>query len=149
MAILAACLVLILFATTMQARAQFSIRAASIEPVDGWQRMQVEHCQSRCFVWVSPTATIVASDIEKAQPEVRSNGDRVVAVVFTDAGAQKLRDFTRANMNKFVAMIVNGRLIWAPLVRGEFSKETVLTGNGQPHGLTQEEVELIMAALAK
>jgi|SRR5579862_4521567 len=129
-AIWMACFVPMLFATAMQAQPQFSIRAASIEPVDGWQRMQVEHCQLRCFVWVSPTATIVAGDIEKAQPEVRSNGDRVVAVVFTDAGAQKLRDFTRANMNKFIAMIVNDRLIWAPLVRGEFSKETILTGNG-------------------
>ena len=136
-------------ASAIQAQAQFSVRAASVEPVDGWRRMQVEHCQSRCFLWVSPTATIVASDIEKARPEVRSSGDRVVAVIFTDAGAQKLRDFTRANMNMFIAMIVDDRLIWAPLVRAEFSKETVLTGNGQPHGLTQEEVELIMAALHK
>ena len=145
----AACLVVILFASATQAQAQFSIRAASVEPVDGWQRMQVEHCQSRCFLWISPTATIVASDIERARPEVRPKGDTVIAVVFTNAGAQKLRDFTRANMNKFVAMVVDGRLIWAPLVRAEFSKETVLTGNGQPHGLTEEEVELIMAALSK
>src|SRR5438046_2111 len=73
MAILAACLDL--FASATQAPAQFSIRAASVEPVDGWQRMQVEHCQSRCFLWISPTANIVASDIERAQPEVRPKGD--------------------------------------------------------------------------
>ena len=73
----------------------------------------------------------------------------MIAVTLTDAGAQKLRDFTRANMNKFIAMVVDDKLIWAPLVRGEFSKNTVLTGNGQPHGLTQEEVGLIMAALGK
>ena len=136
-------------ATVMQAQAQFSIRAASTEPVDGWQQMQVEHCRSRCFVWVSPIAAIVASDIKTAKPQVRPNGDMVIAVVFTDSGARKLRDFTRANMNKFIAMIVDDRLICAPLVRAEFSKETVLTGNGQPHGLIQEEVELIMTALHK
>jgi preprotein translocase subunit SecD len=136
-------------ATAMQAQALFSIRAASVEPVDGWLRMRVEHCQSRCFLWISPIAAIVASDIETAQPEVRPNGDRVIAVVFTDAGAQKLRDFTRANLNKFIAMIVDDRLIWAPLVRAEFSKKAVLTGNGQPRGLTQEEVGRIMAALGK
>lgn len=144
-----ACALFLMCSSATQAQAQFSIRAASLEPIDGWQQMKVEHCQSRCFVWVSPIATIVASDIEKARPEVRSNGDKVIAVVFTDSGAQKLRDFTRANMNKFIAMIVDDRLIWAPLVRGEFSKETVLTGNGQPRGLTQEEVERIMAALHK
>jgi preprotein translocase subunit SecD len=138
---------LILAAT--QAHAQFSIRAASTEPVDGWQQMKVEHCQSRCFVWVSPTAAIVASDIEKARPQVRANGDTVIAVTLTDAGAQKLRDFTKANMNKFIAIVVDDRLIWVPLVHGEFAKQTVLTGNGQPYGLTQEEVGLIMATLGK
>ena len=73
----------------------------------------------------------------------------MIAVTLTNAGAQKLRDFTRANINTFIAMVVDDRLIWAPLVRGEFSKNTVLTGNGQPHGLTQEEVELNLAALGK
>src|ERR1051325_12219510 len=70
-----ACLAVILSASATQAQAQFSIRAASVEPVDGWQRMQVEHCQSRCFLWVSPTATIIASDIEKERPEFSPNGD--------------------------------------------------------------------------
>src|SRR5436853_4677631 len=104
------CFAVILSATAIQAQARFSIRAASVEPVDGWQQMKVEHCQSRCFVWVSPIAAIVASDIETAQPEVRSNGDNVIAVVFTAAGARKLRDFTRANINKYIAIVVDDSL---------------------------------------
>jgi hypothetical protein len=132
----------------MQAHGQFSIRAASITPVDGWEHMQVEHCQgSRCVLWVAPTATIAASDIQKAQPQVRADGDTVIAVTMTDAGAEKLRDFTKAQFNKTIAMVVDGKVLWAPLVRAEFSKETVLTGS-TGHGLTKEEVTQIISALA-
>jgi preprotein translocase subunit SecD len=106
--------------------------------------MQVEH--SERTVWVAPTAAVVASDIEKAQPEVRTDGDRVIRVVFTDAGANKIRDLTTAQLKKPVALIVDDRLIWAPIVQAVAGKESVLTGNG-PHSLTQEEVERIMASL--
>jgi hypothetical protein len=34
--------------------------------------MQVEH--SERMAWVAPTAAVVASDIENAQPEVRADG---------------------------------------------------------------------------
>src|ERR1041384_2229530 len=89
-----ACFVVALFGA--QAHAQFSIRAASDTAVDGWEQMPIENCQSQCLRWVSPTAAIVASDIEKAQPQVRVDGDRVIGVTMTDTGAEKLRAFTEA-----------------------------------------------------
>jgi len=68
------CLVVILlFGGIVHAQSRLSIRAASATPVDGWQKMQVEH--SDRFVWVAPTAAITESDIEKAQPDVRADGD--------------------------------------------------------------------------
>src|SRR5438128_2140120 len=140
-----ACIVVILSADTIQAQAEFSIRAASAEPVDGWQRMQVEH--SNRVVWVSPTAAVIASDIEKAQPEVRADGYRVIRIVFTDAGANKLHDLMAAQLRKLVALVVDDKVIWAPMVMyiiDPTQKETVLTGN-TPQGLTPDEVERIMA----
>jgi preprotein translocase subunit SecD len=142
-----AALPVILFATVMQAQAQFSIRAASTEPVDGWQRMQVEH--SNRVVWVSPIAAVTASDIAKVQPDHTSvEGQTRVAVVFTDAGAKHFADLTTAQLHKQIAMVLDGRVIWAPMVLGEFhadvGKEGILAGSG-PQGLTQQEVERIMA----
>jgi len=67
------------------------------------------------------------------------------AVVFTDEG-ERMRDLTIAQKNKLIVLVVDGRLIWAPPVRAETGKESVLKGNG-PHGLTQEEVDLIMSSL--
>jgi preprotein translocase subunit SecD len=131
----------------MQAQAQFSIRAASTQPVDGWQRMQVEHTDR--VVWVSPVAAIVASDIEQAQPEARHDGDTVISLVFKDAGVSKLHALTAAQFKKPVAMVVDRKLIWAPMVMyiaAAIAKNNVLTGSG-PHGLTQEEVQQIMASL--
>jgi preprotein translocase subunit SecD len=139
-----ACSLVLLFSGIMQAEAQFSIRAASARPVEGWQQMQVEH--SDRTVWVAPTAAVVASDIEKAQPEVRADGTRVIRVVFTDGGANKIRDLTTAQLKKYVAMVVDGKLIWAPLVQVVVGKESVLAGN-LPSGLTEEETDRIMASL--
>jgi preprotein translocase subunit SecD len=143
--------VIFLSATAMQAQAQFSIRAASIEPVEGWDRIQVEHCQgSRCIVWVAPTAAIVASDIESARPQINAaDGATHIAVVFTDTGAKKFSDLTAAQVKKLVAMVVDGKVIWAPMVTGMITgKEGVLYGDG-PGGLTQEHVERILALLRK
>ena len=41
----------------------------------------------------------------------------MVAVVFTDAGAQKIRELTIAQKNKLVALVVGEKLVWAPMVR--------------------------------
>ena len=142
-----ACLVVILCAG-VQAHAQFSLRAASAEPVDGWQQMQIENCQSRCTVWISPTAAIVASDIESAHQE-NVDGATRIAIVFTDAGAQKFTDLTTAQVKRLIAMVVDGKVLWAPMVMGTITgKEGVLYGDG-PRGLTQEHAERILALLRK
>ena len=142
-----ACLVVILLPGIVQA--QFSIRAASAEPVEGWQPMKVEHCRSRCVVWVAPTPALTASDIEKAQPEVRADGYRIIRIVLTDAGASKLHDLMAAQLKKLVTLVVDDKVMWAPMVMYIIDpawKETVLTGN-TPTGLTPDEVERIMAIL--
>jgi preprotein translocase subunit SecD len=131
----------------LQAQSRLSIRAASVAPVDGWQSMQLEHCQSRCVRWIAPAPAITESDIEKAQTEVRADGYRVIKVVFTDAAVSKMRDLTAAQVKKPIALVVDGKLLWAPQVNYTIAdKESSITGN-TPTGLTQEEVDVIMSIL--
>src|SRR5205809_6252332 len=114
-----ACLFVILFAgISLQAQSRLSLRAASVEPVDGWQAMRVEHCQGeRCTVWVSPTTALTENDIENAQPEIRAaDGSRVINVVYTDAAVNKMRDLTAAQVKKHIALVVDGKVLWAPQV---------------------------------
>src|SRR2546430_13526575 len=105
------CIVVLLCGGIGPVRGQYSYRAASAEPVEGWQRMQVEH--SNGVVWVSPTGAVIASDIEKAQPEIRADGYRVIRIFLTDAGANKLHDLMAAQLRKLVALVVDDKVIWA------------------------------------
>jgi preprotein translocase subunit SecD len=140
-------LMMMMLAVTLLAQtSQLSIRAASEEVVQGWQRMEVEN--SNRVVWVSPTAALTGSDIESAKPETSPTGNNRVAVVFTNAGAQKIKDLSTAQMNKLVALVVGDKVVWAPVVKSEIGKASVLTGNG-PNGLTPAQVERIMASLKK
>lgn len=149
--------VILLVRFSLQAQPpRLSLRAASVQPVDGWQTMQVEHCQGeRCIVWVSPTAAITESDIEKAQPEVSPNGDsdtgslQRIRIFLTDVGAKKLHDLTEAQVRKHIALIVDDKVLWAPTVQvatNAARKESLLAGSTS-HGLTDEEVERIVAIL--
>jgi preprotein translocase subunit SecD len=138
------CFFVLVFFDLAQAQTRFSIRAASAQPVQGWQPMQLEH--SDRTIWVAPVAAVLASDIQQAQSEVRADGTRLINVVFTDIGEKKIRDLTTAQLKKYVALVVDGRLIWAPVVQAVAGKESVLTGN-QPNGLTEEEAELILSSL--
>ena len=65
----------------------------------------------------------------------------------TDAGTNKWGDLTTAQVKKHIALIVDGKVLWAPMVNYTIAdKESGLTGN-TPTGLTQEEVDLIMSIL--
>src|SRR3977135_1278822 len=72
-ALMAGCFAVILFGGVLQAQNQLSIRAASTDPVKGWKRMDIGHA-----VWVSPTVSLTAADIQSAQPSTAPNGGRAV-----------------------------------------------------------------------
>ena len=138
-------MILLLSASVLQAQSQLSIHAASATPVEGWERMQVEH--STRFVWVPPTAAFTANDIEQAEPVVPpDDGYRVIIITFTDQGAMKARDLSIAQRDKLIALVVDNKVVWAPTIKSEIAKESVLTGS-TPMGLSQEEVERIMSIL--
>jgi preprotein translocase subunit SecD len=139
------CTILLLSASVLQAQSQLSIQAASATPVEGWERMQVEHTSR--FVWVSPTAALTANDIEQAEPVVPpDDGYRVIVITFTDEGAKKAHDLSIAQRDKLIALVVDNKVVWAPTVKSEIAKESVLTGS-TPTGLSPEEVKQIMSIL--
>jgi preprotein translocase subunit SecD len=71
----------------------------------------------------------------------------VINVVYTDAAVNKLRDLTTAQVKKHIALVVDGKVLWAPQVNfTQADKKSGFAGN-TGHGLTQEEVDLIMSIL--
>ena len=135
---------LILVTGVLQLQAQFTIHAASDEAVAGWTRMEV----SNRALWISPTVSLTSADILRAEPSTRPDGSAAVNVVFTDAGATKMRDLSIAQKDKLIAMVLDGKVIFAPKVRAEISKEALVTGNN-PAGLSPGDVQRIVAGVGK
>ena len=130
------------FAGTVQARAQFTLNAASDEAVPGWQKMEIEARS----VWVNPKPALTAADIQGAEPATNRNSGQFVTVVFTETGAQKMRELSTAQMNKLIAMVLDGKVIMAPRVRSVIGNTCVVTGKA-PAGLTTDEVRRILTSI--
>jgi len=82
------CIAVILFGGALQAQAQFTINAAAEDAVPGWQKMEIE---GRA-VWVNPTPALTSADIQGVQGATNTNYGNFVKVLFTDAGARKMRE---------------------------------------------------------
>jgi preprotein translocase subunit SecD len=132
----------ILFGIAVQAQAQFTMNAASDEAVPGWQKMEIEGRS----VWVNPTPALTSADIQGAEPATDRNYGQFVKVIFTEAGARKMRELTTAQMNKPIVIVLDGKLISAPKVRSVISNDGIITGK-PPAGLTTDEVRRILTSV--
>jgi preprotein translocase subunit SecD len=142
---LTTCVLLMLIghaAQARQARGQFSIRAASDQAIRGWAPMEFD----KKVIWVSPIVSITPVDIVRAVQMTGPDGRLSITVTFTDDGAQKVRNLSAAQMNKFIVMVLNGKVVFAPRVRSEMSKEAQITGD-QPTGLSAELANNLLAAI--
>ena len=137
-------IVFVLFSGLLQAQSGFSIRAASPDSVAGWQRMELDGQT----VWVSPTVSLAAADVERVEPISTQAGKKAVSIEFTGAGAEKMRKLSAAQMDKLIAMVLDGKLIWAPKIRSEVGKQAVLTGS-EPQGLSDDVITRLIASVRR
>ena len=68
-------------------------------------------------------------------------------MVLTDEGARKMAALSAAQDHKPIALMLDGQVIWAPVVKGSIGKEVRLTGgNG---GLTKEQIDRLIASFKR
>lgn len=132
----------IMFGGALQAQSQFTMNAASDEAVPGWQKMQIDDRS----VWLNPMPALTAADIQGAEPASDRNSGQFVSLTFTEAGARKMRDLSTAQMNKLIAMVLDGKVIMAPRVRSVITNTCMVTGK-PPAGLTTDEVRRILTSV--
>jgi len=135
-------LIVIMMASVVTGQVPLEIRAASAVETAGWRHMRTPG--DRASVWVSPTSQLSSADIARAEVRTLANGDPAVAVVFTDDGARKIAALSDAQMSKPIAILLDGRLVWAPIVRSTIGKEALLSGG--PGGLTPAEIQRLLAS---
>jgi preprotein translocase subunit SecD len=122
----------------MQAQGALEIRAASHTAVAGWQQMSTPDGKT---VWVSTMPALTTADIARAEPRTDANGQRTVGMVFTADGARKMAQLSAAQTNRHIALLLEGKVVWVPIVRSTIEKEAVLSG------VTPEVVQRVLASL--
>ena len=124
------------FLPVLYGQAALEIRAASSTAISGWQRMSAPDGRA---VWVSPASALTSTDIERAEPRQQAGGSPTVVFVFTADGARKMAALSVAQANQPIALLLDGKLVWAPTVRATIEKEAVLSG------VTPEVIQRVLA----
>lgn len=135
--------ILSLLTGAIQSQSALAIRAAAMSPESGWQQMASPDRNQ--VLWVAPTNGLTSADIDRAEPSTGSDGYPAVTVVFTDDGAKKMAELSGTRLGQPIAFLLDGKLIWAPVVRSRIGKEAVLSGG--PGGLTPDEIQRLLTIL--
>jgi preprotein translocase subunit SecD len=133
-----------LLAGILNGQSPVEIRAASSSAVSGWQQMASPGGDP---LWVAPTVQLTSADIARAEARTLTNGGPAVAIVLTDDGAKKMTELSKAQTNQPIALLLDGKVIWAPVVRGSIGREAVLTGG--PGGLTTTQIDRLLASFKR
>ena len=67
-----------------------------------------------------------------------------IAITFTDEGARTMEQMSAEQMGKPIAILIDGKVVLAPIVRARLSRDAVISGN-----FSEEEVQRIVDAFAK
>jgi preprotein translocase subunit SecD len=112
-------------ATPVFAAVRFEIRLAEDQPAPGLVVAQVP--ASDRFIYLHPE--IVANNDDIAEAFVAQDGDQFsVNVRFLPPGAQRLEHATKAHVGRRVAMLIDGRVAMAVVVRAPIGEWAVITG---------------------
>jgi TonB family protein len=86
------------------------------------------------------SAVVTGADVTGARAVDAGGGRYSVGVAFSAAGSNRLAEFTKIHIGKPVAIVLNGRVISAPIVRSIIRESAVISGS-----FTKEEADRIVA----
>jgi len=117
-------------------------RLAEMFPGNGLTEMTVEESGRKVYV----RDEIVLSNEDVASASVRQRQGRpAIEIVFNETGKEKLAEATALNLNMPLAILVNGRVLSAAIVRETYvGGSLTITGN-----FTQEEATRIAEGIVR
>ena len=116
------------FNSNLQAAIRFEIRMAESEPAPGLQKAKV--AESDRYVYLHNEVVVSNNDIAAVQV-VQAGGPSQygISVKLNAAGADKMRQATEAHIGKPLAILLDGQVIMAPVVRSSVGGSAMLTGH--------------------
>jgi preprotein translocase subunit SecD len=122
-----------------QERVRFEVRSAETAPGPGLTEATVSDSGRR--VYVHDAAVVTGQDVTSATV-VPSGGVFSVAIRFNAQGAERMAALTQSHAGRPLALIVDGKVITAPTVKGPIGDAALITGQ-----FTREEAERISSGI--
>jgi len=117
-----------MFISDLQAAIRFEVRLAEDRPASGLREAKVSG--SHRSVYLHDEVIVTNSDIAAARV-IQGGGPSQygVSIEFNAAGAEKMRAATGNHIGKPVAILLDGQVIVAPVVRTSIGASAEITGN--------------------
>jgi len=116
-----------LFVSDLQAAVRFEVRLAEDQPAPGLREVKV--AGSGRAVYLHGEIVVTNSDIAAARLVEGVPGQYSIGVEFNPSGAGKMRAATGSHIGKPVAILLDGQVVMAPVIRASLGGSAMITGN--------------------
>lgn len=94
---------------------RLGIHVARSASADGLQAMTDRHSGVR--LWITPQAVLTEANVQQAEMALTPAGEPAVVLTLTDGGRNTLAELTRAQLGQPLALLIDGELRLAPIIR--------------------------------
>lgn len=115
---------------------KIALHLAEDKPTEQCKEVTVSSTNQK--VYLHPEALLTEKDVAEAKVTQTDKGVPEISVTFTKEGGKKMARLTEANQGKRLAIVVDGKVISAPVIRSKVADRAVITGN-----FTKAEAEKI------
>jgi preprotein translocase subunit SecD len=120
--------------TDAKPRIKLEFRRAESKPAEGLTEKTVVGTTKK--VYLHKTADATNEDVAEAGVAKDDQEHPTIEITFTEQGAKKMAKLSEQHKGKLLAIVIDGRVISAPIIRDPFSAKAVITGM-----FTKEEAE--------
>lgn len=125
--VFALCSTTLVAAETTKERPGVAFRLAESERADGLTEAVVPPGRSK--VYLHSNNILTDEDVSSVTFGRDENGGVSITIQIEEAGAKRLAEATRSHNGKPMAILLDGKVITAPVIRSEFSSTARITGN--------------------
>ena len=111
-----------------------------LKEAEGLKHVKVLPGEDGYWYLVKYPPAITGSDLADAYPTTDSYGKPAVGFSLTPSAAKKFAEFTQKNIGKPMAIVLDNRVVSAPVIRARISDKGIITG----HFTTQEVKNLVV-----
>ena len=114
--------------STLQAQVRFEVRLAEEQATAGLREARING--SDRVVYLHNEIIVTNADIEQSHIAQGTEPARFsIGVQFSAAGAEKMRQATERHVGRPIAILIDGNVVSAPVVRSVVSTEALFTGD--------------------